>query len=227
MKAPNRMGDDLYLLLFTLGTASLSTLLIFPAGVLVGAGLARWRGRGAGLVETALSLPLVLPPTAVGLLLLELLGRNGVLGPALDAVGLEVVFTGKAVVLAGAVMSFPLLVRSCRSAFEAVDPRLGGVSRSLGHGPWGTFFRVSLPLSWRGVAAGAVLAFSRALGEFGATILVAGNIPGRTQTMALAIFQRVQLGENGGALRLVALTTCLSFAAIWTTEAVTRARSAR
>ena len=218
------MGDDLYLLLFTLGTAAASTLLIFPAGVLAGAGLARWRGPGAGLVETALSLPLVLPPTAVGLVLLELCGRNGVFGPALEALGFEVVFTWKAVVLAGAVMSFPLLVRSARTAFEGVDPRLAGISRTLGHGPFSTFFRVSLPLSWRGVAAGTVLAFSRALGEFGATILVAGSIPGRTQTMALAIFERVQLGEDASALRLVALTTVLAFAAIWTTEAVTRAR---
>ena len=220
------MGDDLHLLLFTLGTALLSTLLIFPAGVLAGAGLSRWRGRGASLVETALSLPLVLPPTAVGLVLLSLLGRNGVLGPALDAIGLEVVFTWKAVVLACAVMSFPLLVRSARAAFEEVDPRLAGISRTLGHGPVATFFRVSLPLSWRGVAAGTVLAFARALGEFGATILVAGSIPGRTQTMALAIFQRVQLGDDPGALRLVALTTLLSFAAIWTTERFTRRRRA-
>ncbi|MHB8872704.1 MAG: molybdate ABC transporter permease subunit [Myxococcaceae bacterium] len=218
------MGDDLYLLLFTLGTAALATLLILPAGILAGAGLARWRGPGSGLVETVLSLPLVLPPTAVGLVLLELLGRNGVLGGALEAVGFEVVFTWKAVVLASAVMAFPLLVRSARSAFEEVDPRLAGISRTLGWGPASTFLRVSLPLAWRGVMAGTVLAFSRALGEFGATILVAGNIPGRTQTMALAIFQRVQLGEDSSAFRLVALTTLLSFAAIWTTELVTRTR---
>ncbi len=220
------MSDDLQLLWFTLGTASLATALIFPFGVLAGAGLARWRGPGSGLVETALSLPLVLPPTAVGMVLLELLGRKFGLGQALDAAGLDVVYTWKAVVLASAVMGFPLLVRSARSAFEGVDPRLAGISRTLGRGRVQTFLRVSLPLSWRGVLAGAVLAFSRALGEFGATFLVAGNIPGRTQTLALAIFQRVQLGEDAAAFRLVALTTALAFAAIWVTERVTRRRPA-
>lgn len=221
------MGEDFSILLFTLCTAALATALILPFGVAAAAGLARWRGPGSGLVETALSLPLVLPPTAVGLVLLELFGRLGPVGSLLDAAGVEVVFTWKAVVLASAVMSLPLLVRSARTAFEEVDPRLAGVARTLGHGPVSVFFRVSLPLAWRGVAAGTVLAFSRALGEFGATILVAGNIPGQTQTMALAIFQRVQVGADGAALRLVALTTALSFAAIWTTEAVTRSRRAR
>ena len=149
-------------------------------------------GARASALETLLSLPLVLPPTAVGLVLLELLGRNRPLGGWLAAQGIEVVFTWKAVVLATAVMSFPLLVRSARTAFEEVDPQLVGLARTLGCGPLAAFFRVTLPLAWRGVLAGAVLAFSRALGEFGATIMVAGNIPGRTQTLALAIFHDVQ-----------------------------------
>jgi molybdate transport system ATP-binding protein len=144
----------------------------------------------------------VLPPTAVGLVLLEALGRRSPLGGWLASHGLEVVFTWKAVVLAMAVMSFPLLVRSARTAFEEVDPRLVGLARTLGCGPLAAFRRVTLPLAWRGLLAGVVLAFSRALGEFGATVMIAGNIPGRTQTLALAIFHDNQLGKDDRALVL-------------------------
>ena len=210
------------LVAFTLGMAGLATLAILVPGVLAGFFLARYRGPGGGLVETLLSLPLVLPPTAVGLALLQLLGRGRPLGAWLAGRGVEVLFTWKAVVLAAAVMAFPLLVRSARTAFEEVDPRLVGLARTLGCGPLAAFRRVSLPLAWRGVVAGAVLAFSRALGEFGATILVAGNIPGRTQTLALAIFQEVQRGRDERALALAGWTVALAFAALWTTEWLTR-----
>lgn len=212
------------LVAFTLGMAALATLAILVPGVLAGFFLARYRGPGGGLVETLLSLPLVLPPTAVGLALLQLLGRGRPLGAWLAGRGIEVLFTWKAVVLAAAVMAFPLLVRSARTAFEEVDPRLVGLARTLGCGPLAAFLRVSLPLAWRGVLGGAVLAFSRALGEFGATILVAGNIPGRTQTLALAIFQEVQRGRDERALALAAWTVALAFAALWTTEWLTRRR---
>lgn len=212
------------LVAFTLGMAALATLAILVPGVLAGFFLARYRGPGGGLVETLLSLPLVLPPTAVGLALLQLLGRGRPLGAWLAGRGVEVLFTWKAVVLAAAVMAFPLLVRSARTAFEEVDPRLVGLARTLGCGPLAAFLRVSLPLAWRGVLGGAVLAFSRALGEFGATILVAGNIPGRTQTLALAIFQEVQRGRDDRALALAAWTVALAFAALWTTEWLTRRR---
>ncbi|MBI3185364.1 MAG: molybdate ABC transporter permease subunit [Myxococcales bacterium] len=221
------MAGDLGLLAFTLAVAACATAFILPFGVAVALLLAHWRGRGRSLLETALALPLVLPPTAVGLLLLELFGRMGPLGSALDAIGLEVVFTWKAVVLAASVMSFPLLVRSARTAFEEVDPRLSAIARTLGHGRLGVLARVELPLAWRGILAGALLAFARALGEFGATILVAGNIPGRTQTLSLAIFHRVQLGRDAEAMRLVALSTALAFLAIWGTEWVTRERARR
>jgi molybdate transport system permease protein len=219
-------SEDGQVLLFTLATALGATLLTFPAGVLAAWGLSRWRGPGKLLVETALSLPLVLPPTAVGLVLLSLLASASPLGRLLDAVGVEVVFTWKAVVLATAVMSFPLLVRSARTAFEEIDPRLVGVARSLGAGRAAAFWRVELPLAWRGVAAGTLLAFSRALGEFGATILVAGNIPGRTQTLALAIFHRVQLGQDGSAFRLVAVTSAVAFLAVAVSEVAMRKRAA-
>jgi molybdate transport system permease protein len=218
---------ELPLVLFSLGVAALATAVILPFGVAVAYGLARWNGAGKGLIETLLSLPLVLPPTAVGLVLLELLARGSPLGQALDALGVEVVFTPKAVVLASAVMAFPLLVRSARSGFEEVDPRLVAVARTLGDSRARAFFRVTLPLAWRGVLTGTLLAFSRALGEFGATVLVAGNIPGRTQTLALAIFHRTQLGQDAEALRLAGIATLIAFAAIYATELLARRREAR
>jgi molybdate transport system permease protein len=205
--------------------AALGTLLILPPGLLAALALARYQGPGKGAIETLLSLPLVLPPTAVGLLLLELLARRGPLGSRLAAHGIEVVFTWKAVLLATGVMSFPLLVRSARTAFEEVDPRLVGIARTLGCGPAAAFFRVTLPLAWRGVLAGAILAFSRALGEFGATVMVAGNIPGKTRTLALAIFHDNQIGRDDRALVLAGVTVGMAFAALWTTEAITRRRS--
>lgn len=220
-------SEELSLILFSLAVAGLATLLILPVGVAAAYALARWDGPGKGGVETLLSLPLVLPPTAVGLVLLELLSVRGPLGRVLDSMGVEVVFTPKAVVLASAVMAFPLLVRSARSGFEEVDPRLVAVARTLGDSRTRAFFRVTLPLAWRGVLTGTLLAFCRALGEFGATVLVAGNIPGRTQTLALAIFHRTQLGEDAEAMRLVGVATGVSFAAIYATEVLARRRGRR
>lgn len=212
---------------FSLAAAAGSTLLILVPGVLTALALARYRGPGKGALETLLSLPLVLPPTAVGLVLLEALGRRSPLGGWLAAQGVAIVFTWKAVVLAMAVMSFPLLVRSARTAFEDVDPRLVGLARTLGCGPLAAFHRITLPLAWRGLVAGVVLAFSRALGEFGATVMVAGNIPGRTQTLALAIFHENQMGRDDRALLLAGVTTALAFAALWTAEWFTSRRTRR
>jgi len=217
--------SDASILLLTLRVAAVSTLLILPVAVAAAWVLARRAGPGRTLAETILSLPLVLPPTAVGLLLLEALRRSGPLGRLLDRAGIELLFTWKAVVLATAVMSFPLLVRPVRAAFEEIDPRLLGMARSLGSTQLQAFRRVALPLSWRGILAGTLLAFSRALGEFGATILIAGNIPGRTQTLALAIFQRTQIGQDDAALRLVAVTVVLAFVTVWTTEVITRRKA--
>jgi molybdate transport system permease protein len=219
--------EELEVVLFTLRIAALGTLLILPIGVAVAFALARYRGPGKSAIETLLSLPLVLPPTAVGIVLLELLARRSSLGSALAALGIEIVFTWKAVLLATMVMAFPLLVRSARTAFEEVDPRLVGIARTLGCGPFRAFFRVILPLAWRGVLAGAVLAFARALGEFGATVMVAGNIPGRTRTLALAIFNDNQIGRDDRALFLAGVTSVLAFAALWITEWVTRRRTRR
>lgn len=219
--------EDLDVIVFTLGIAALGTALILPPGVAAAAMLARYRGPGKGAIETALSLPLVLPPTAVGLLLLDALARRGLIGRWLATVGIEVVFTWKAVLLATIVMSFPLLVRSARTSFEEVDPQLVDIARTLGCGPIAAFWRVTLPLAWRGVLAGAVLAFARALGEFGATIMVAGNIPGKTRTLALAIFQANQTGHEAHARLLAGITAVLAFVALWTAEHVTARRQRR
>jgi len=220
-------AEELRVVFFTLQMAATATVAILVPGVAAAFLLAGYRGPGKSALETLLSLPLVLPPTAVGLALLELLGRNRPIGAWLADRGIEVVFTWKAVVLATAVMSFPLLVRSARTAFEEVDPRLVGLARTLGCRPAAAFFRVSLPLARRGILAGTVLAFSRALGEFGATIMVAGNIPGRTQTLALAIFHETQLGRDEHAARLAAVTVALAFAALWVTEWLVRRQGGR
>jgi molybdate transport system permease protein len=147
-----------------------------------------------------------------------LLAKDAPIGRALEALGIEIAFTWRAAALAAAVMAFPLFVRSARTALEEIDPRLLGVARTLGDGPFRAFRRVALPLAWRGIVAGALLSFCRALGEFGATILIAGNIPGKTQTLALAIFQRAQSGHDDDALRLVVLTSFIALAAVWASE---------
>jgi molybdate transport system permease protein len=219
--------EELRIVFFTVEMAALATALVLVPGVAAAFLLARYRGPGKSALDTLLSLPLVLPPTVVGFFLLEVLGQNRPLGAWLAERGIEIVFTWKAVVLATAVMSFPLLVRSARTAFEEVDPRLVGLARTLGAGPRAAFLRVTLPLAWRGILAGAILAFSRALGEFGATVMIAGNIPGRTQTLALAIFQDVQIGRDDRAVALAGVTVGLAFAALWTTEWVARRRIRR
>jgi len=215
-------SEDLGIVLLTLRVAGVATALLLVPGVLAGFGLARYRGPGRGALETLLSLPLVLPPTAIGIVLLEALSPRRAPGAWLAARGLELVFTWKGAVLAAMVMAFPLLVRSARTAFEEVEPRLVGIARTLGCSPVEAFRRVTLPLARRGILAGVVLAFSRALGEFGATIMVAGSIPGRTRTLALAIFQQHQVGRDAEAFRLVGITVLLAFGALWVAEWVGR-----
>ena len=220
------MGDILPVTLFTLGVALLGTLLILPGGVALGWLLARRRWPGKTLVETLVALPLVIPPVATGLILLKLFGRRGPLGVFLErTLGVEIVFTWKAVVLATAVMALPLLVRTARVAFEEVPARLEQVARTLGAGPWRVFFTITLPLARRGLLAGCVLAFARALGEFGATVMVAGMIPGETITLALGIYHEVQLGHDGAALGLLAVAVALAFGALAASEWLLRRRA--
>jgi molybdate transport system permease protein len=209
----------------TLRTAALATLLIVPPGLAIAWLLARYRWRGKSLVETLVALPLVMPPVATGLILLELLGRRGPIGGWLHrALGVDIVFTWRAVVAAMMVMSFPLLVRASRVAFEEVNPRLEGIARTLGATDARVFVTITLPLAARGILGGMLLAFARAVGEFGATILVAGNIPGRTTTLSLAIYNLVQLGRDADAYRLLGIAVLIAFAAVWITEAVLRRR---
>lgn len=207
-------------LLLTLRTASLATLLIVPPGLAVAWLLARREWRGKSLLETLVALPLVMPPVATGLILLKLLGRRGPIGGWLHRTfDFDVVFTWRAVVIAMMVMSFPLLVRTARVAFEEVNPRLEQIARTLGANETRVFFTITLPLAARGIVAGMLLAFARAIGEFGATILVAGNIPGRTTTLSLAIYDRVQLGRDDEAFQLLGVAVLIAFLAVWTAEA--------
>ncbi len=216
-------AQELQILGLTLRTAALSTLLILPPGLAAAWLLARYRWRGKSLVETLVALPLVMPPVATGLILLQLLGRRGPLGGWLHRTfGLDVVFTWRAVVAAMMVMSFPLLVRAARVAFEEVNPRLEQIARTLGASDARVFITITLPLAARGIISGMLLAFARAIGEFGATILVAGNIPGRTSTLSLAIYNLVQLGRDGEAFRLLGIAVAIAFLAVWTAEAFLR-----
>ncbi|HEX8253150.1 MAG TPA: molybdate ABC transporter permease subunit [Thermoanaerobaculia bacterium] len=210
------MSDVLSL---TLRTAALATLLIVPPGLAVAWLLARRNWRGKSLLETLVALPLVMPPVATGLILLELLGRRGAVGGFLHRTfDFDVVFTWRAVVIAMMVMSFPLLVRSARVAFEEVSPRFEELARTLGANERRVFFTITIPLAARGIVAGMLLAFARAVGEFGATILVAGNIPGRTTTLAVAIYDRVQLGRDEEAFQLLAVAVAIAFIAVWIAE---------
>ncbi len=207
--------DDIQVIGLTLGTATLSTLIIFPFGVALAWLLARKEWPGKSLVETLVALPLVMPPVATGLILLNVLGRRGWIGIFLQNVfGADIVFTWKAVVAAMAVMSFPFLVRTVRLAFEEIDPRLEHVARTLGASRARVFLTITLPLAARGMVAGAVWAFARALGEFGATIMVAGNIPGRTTTMSVSIYSDIQLGDDNHAYHILLVSTLIAFAAI-------------
>ncbi|MFA5909106.1 MAG: molybdate ABC transporter permease subunit [Vicinamibacterales bacterium] len=200
---------------FTVLMALIATALTLPPAIAAGWLLARRTFPGKALVETVVSLPLVLPPVATGLLLLWLFGRRSPVGQALDALGIEVVFTWKAVVIAMMVVSFPLVARSVRSGIEQVDRRYEDLAATLGAGPLRILRTITLPLASRGIVAGAVLGFSRALGEFGATIMVAGAIPGRTQTLAVGIYTFVETGREEAAWGLLLLSALLAFGAIY------------
>jgi len=203
----------------TLRVSALATALLLPVGVGVGWLLARRRFFGKSLVETFVTLPLVMPPVATGLILLRLFGRRGPIGGFLSRTfSLDVVFTWRAVVLAMMVMSLPLLVRGARAAFESVSGRLEEVARTLGASEPRVFFTISLPLALRGIVGGTLLAFARAVGEFGATILVAGSIPGRTETLSLSIYSAVQLGADATAYRLLAVSVVIAFGAVLLSE---------
>jgi molybdate transport system permease protein len=187
--------------------AGCATLLATVVGVAVGYLLARGRFAGRDLLDTVLTLPMVLPPTVLGYYLLVLLGQQGWLGSWLDEVfGIRLIFSWQGAVIAASIVAFPLVFKPARAAFESVDGQLEQAARVLGVSELAVFFRVTLPLAWRGILAGVLLAFARALGEFGATLMVAGSIPGKTQTLSLAIYEAVQAGQDDLANTLVLFT---------------------
>ena len=210
----------------TLVWASLATLLVMVPGTLLAYALARFDFVGKKALSTLVSLPLVLPPTAVGYLLLRLFSADGALGRDTLGFDLDVILTWKAVVIACAVMSAPLVIRTARVSFEAVNPRFEGMARTLGYGAVATFFRYTLPLAARGLVAAMILGFTRAMGEFGATVILAGNIPGRTQTLASAIFSAQQAGQEGEANFLLVVALAVGFAAVFLTEYLAHRRPA-
>ncbi len=197
----------------SLKVAGWATAINLLLGVGVGYALARWRFPGRDLVDAVLTLPMVMPPTVLGYYLLVVIGSQGVVGAwLLEQFGIRLIFTWQAAVIAATIVSFPLVFKAARAAFETVDPQLEDAARTLGIRELAVFFRVSLPLAWRGILAGLLLAFARALGEFGATLMVAGSIAGKTQTLSIAVYEAVQAGQDDTANFLVAITsiTCMA-----------------
>ncbi|MEO5896765.1 MAG: molybdate ABC transporter permease subunit [Vicinamibacterales bacterium] len=221
------MAEIWWITLLTVAMAGAATLLILPIGLLLAWALTRGRFRGRVLLETVVSLPLVMPPVATGLILLFILAPRGALGPMLARLGVEIVFTWKAAVIAMAVMGLPLLVRTARAGFEQVDRRYESVAATLGASPFRVFLSVTLPLALPAVAAGAVLAFARSIGEFGATMMIAGSIPGSTRTLSVAIYSFAETGRDTEAAQLVGVSAALAFAALWLSNWVTTRAAGR
>jgi len=200
-------------LALSLKVAGCATAINLLLGTAAGFALARWRFPGRELLDALLTLPMVLPPTVLGYYLLVLLGKRGWLGGWLhEQLGITLIFSWQGAVIAASVVALPLVLKSARAAFEGVDPQLERAARVLGLSEAAVFMRVSLPLAWRGILAGVLLAFARALGEFGATLMVAGSIPGQTQTLSIAVYEAVQAGQDASANTLVLITslTCIA-----------------
>ncbi len=201
-------------LLISLRTVTVATVITFVLGITVARWMARYSGRFRGLIDGVFLLPLVLPPTVVGFGLLLLLGKHGPLGQLLLSLGTTVIFSWPATVIAAAVMSFPLMYMAAKGAFEQVDHNMEDAARTLGASEWRVFRSVTLPLAWPGVAAGTVLSLARSLGEFGATLMLAGNIPGKTATIPVAIYFAIQAGDMHQAVVLVGIVLVIAFASL-------------
>jgi molybdate transport system permease protein len=213
---PDLSSIDWSPLWLSLRVASIATVLSLGIGLAAGWALTRWQFRGKNLAEALVTAPIVLPPTVLGYYLLVLLGRSSPLGELYESLfGGPLVFTWQAAVAAACLHAIPLLIRSARAAFEGVSRNLENAARSLGASEWRVFFRVTLPLSKGPVAAAAVFAFARALGDFGVTIMIAGNIPGKTQTMAVAIYDAVQSGQSQLAMALVIVMSALAIVVLY------------
>lgn len=211
---------------FTILAALAATFLMLAPGLLLAWVLAHKRFRGRALLETIVSLPLVMPPVATGLILLMLLAPRGPIGRLLAPLGIDVVFTWKAVVLAMAIMGLPLFVRTARAGMEQVDPRFEAVAATLGARPLRVFFTITLPLAAPAVVAGAVLGFARALGEFGATIMIAGSMPG-TRTLAVSIYTFAETGRDREAGLLIGVSAAIAFLALYMSNRIASAPTGR
>lgn len=214
---------DWFPLTLSLRVAIIATALVVAVGVALGWLLARKRFFGREALDAVVTLPLVLPPTVLGYYLLVALGRSSPIGQAIESVtGQTLVFTWKGAVVAATIGALPLMVKTSRAAIAAVDTNLEDAARTLGQSEWRVFRRVTLPLAARGIAAAGMLAFARALGDFGATLMVAGNIPGRTQTAAIAIYDATQAGRDDYALALVLLLSAVALSIVYATNKLTK-----
>lgn len=209
------MGEAWTALALTLKVAGWATAINLVLGVGVGYALSRWRFPGRDVLDAVLTLPMVMPPTVLGYYLLVVIGSQGVVGAwLLQNLGIRLIFTWQAAVIAATIVAFPLVFKAARAAFENVDPQWEDAARTLGLSEWSIFLRVSLPLAWRGILAGLLLAFARALGEFGATLMVAGSMAGQTQTLSIAVYEAVQAGQDDTANFLVMVTSLVCMAVL-------------
>lgn len=194
----------------SLKVSFIATIITVILGILAAKWIASYRGKFKGVFDAILTLPLVLPPTVIGFFILVLIGKNGPIGQFLLKFDKNLIFSWQAEVITATVVAFPLMYKTTRGSFEQIDQNILNAARTLGVAEWRIFYRIMLPLSWPGMAAGGILAFTRALGEFGATLMVAGNIPGKTQTIPIAIYFAVANGHMDQALKLVLLIIGIS-----------------
>lgn len=206
----------------SLEVALLALVHIIVVGLLLNYILKRYDVKGKALIDSVLTLPLVLPPVVVGFALLDIFSPGGAFGAWLQSIGIQVVFSKMGAVLASSIIGFPLFYQTVRAALSSIDPAVEDVARTLGASELRIFFTISIPLAWKGIVTGAILAFSRALGEFGATILIAGNIPGLTRTMPLAIYSLVEVGDYSGAFTIVVYICALTLGLLWSVHLITK-----
>lgn len=199
----------------SLKTAFLATIITSIIGIFISYKMANYKGRGRGFIDGIFTLPLILPPTVIGFFLLLLCGKNGFVGKIFMSFNKNIIFSWSATVIAATVVAFPMMYRTCRSAFEQIDKNMISAARTLGLSETKIFFKIAIPLAWPGIIGGLVLSFARALGEFGATLMIAGNIPGRTQTMPVAIFFAVEGGDMNKAMLWVLIIVSISFIMIF------------
>lgn len=204
------MSIDWSPLIISLKTAFLATFITFVIGIIASYFMSNYKGKYKGLIDGLFTLPLVLPPTVVGFFLLLVVGKNGVVGKFLLQFDITIIFSWWATVISATVVAFPMMYRTSRAAFEQIDVNMISAARTLGLSEWKIFYKIAIPLAWPGIIAGIVLSFARALGEFGATLMIAGNIPGRTQTMPVAIFFAVEGGDMSKAMMWVLIITAIS-----------------